>query len=353
MKIQRIFIYPVKSLRPVEVKAAEITNEGLRFDRQYVLAKPPTAESKGLAEHITIKNHFELGLFHTMIDTAWSKLTITHVHSEENSAITLPLSPSPVSLMNAEVFQVSIFGTKAEGIDMGPEASRFFSYHLNYDDVRLLYIGGSGQREIPGAVLIKKNRALSIAVNDKLQPQRIRFADAAPLLVTSTASEEEARRRLPPSGRGEDVIVRFRPNIHVDVADDEPAFGEDSWNMLTVRSKVDSTQQVSIRCLQRCVRCLSLNADLAQGRMITTNRQLYGLLAKDRRVNELFPHKPVFGQYACAGPSGAVLRVGDEVEVVERLAGPPTPSIASPRSRDSTPLIIKDEGRLSTEPVTA
>lgn len=29
--------------------------------------------------------------------------------------------------------------------------------------------------------------------------------------------------------------------------------------------------------------------------------------------------KPVFGQYACAGPSGAVLRVGDEVEVTERL----------------------------------
>ncbi|KAI7098111.1 hypothetical protein KC343_g22640, partial [Hortaea werneckii] len=33
MKIQRLFIYPVKSLRPVEVKSAEITNEGLRFDR--------------------------------------------------------------------------------------------------------------------------------------------------------------------------------------------------------------------------------------------------------------------------------------------------------------------------------
>ncbi|KAI7684553.1 hypothetical protein KC353_g21141, partial [Hortaea werneckii] len=30
MKIQRLFIYPVKSLRPVEVKSAEITNEGLR-----------------------------------------------------------------------------------------------------------------------------------------------------------------------------------------------------------------------------------------------------------------------------------------------------------------------------------
>lgn len=309
----KIFIYPVKSLRPVEVKAAEITNEGLRFDRQYVdstiyllkitrpslthrlysryvLVKPPTEETAGLAEHITIKNHFELGLFHTMIDKSWSKLTITHVHAEEHSAITLPLTPSPMSLMNAEVFHVSIFGTKAPGINMGEEASKFFSHHLQ-KEVRLLYIGGTGQREIPGAVFMPKQkyRALHIAVNDKLQPQRIRFADAAPLLVTSTASEQDARRRLPPSARGEDVIVRFRPNIHIDVGTEQGPYEEDSWNMLTVRSKMDPSQEVSIRCLFRTVRCLSLNADLGTGAMVNTNRQLYGLLAKDRRVNELFP----------------------------------------------------------------
>ncbi|SMR56776.1 unnamed protein product [Zymoseptoria tritici ST99CH_3D1] len=331
MKIQRLFIYPVKSLRPVEVTAAEITNEGLRFDRQYVLVKPPSEETAGLAEHITIKNHFELGLFHTMIDKGWSKLTITHAQSEENPTITLPLSPSPVSLFNAEVYQVSIFGTKAPGIDMGEEVSKFFSFHLG-KEVRLLYIGGTGQREIPGAVFMPKHkyRALSIAVDDKLQPQRIRFADAAPLLITSTASENEARRRLPPSGRGEDVIVRFRPNIHVDVGDEQQPFDEDSWDMLKIRSIADQAQEVSVRCLFRTVRCLSLNVDLAKGAMINTNRQLYGLLARDRRVNELFPHKPVFGQYACAGPSGAVLRVGDDVEVTSRNSEPITP--ASPGS---------------------
>lgn len=28
--------------------------------------------------------------------------------------------------------------------------------------------------------------------------------------------------------------------------------------------------------------------------------------------------KPVFGQYAFAGPSGVTLRVGDEVDIIER-----------------------------------
>ena len=65
----QLFIYPVKSLRPVEVTAAEITNEGLRFDRQYVLVKPPTDEQP-LAEHITGKSCKDVALepLHIRID---------------------------------------------------------------------------------------------------------------------------------------------------------------------------------------------------------------------------------------------------------------------------------------------
>ncbi|OQO03707.1 hypothetical protein B0A48_10372 [Cryoendolithus antarcticus] len=330
MKIQRLFIYPVKSLRPVEVTAAEITNEGLRFDRQYVLVKPPTGECHGLCEHITIKSYFELGLFHCAVDVAWSKLTITQIQAKENRSIVVPLTPSPLVLMSAQTFQVSIFGTRATGIDMGDVISDYFSGHLKFR-VRLLYIGGNGQREIPGAAYMPKHyQALSISVNDKLQPQRLRFADAAPLLITSSASEEDARRRLPAVAQGEDVIIRFRPNVHVDVGEEQEPYEEDGWSMLAIRSQSDPDQEVSVRCLARTVRCLSLNVDLAKGGMIATNRQLYGLLAKDRRVNDKFPNKPVFGQYACAGPSGAVLRVGDEVEITERISRANTPMSASP-----------------------
>ena len=238
-----------------------------------------------------IKWNFQLGLFHTSIDQSWSKLTITHVHAVQHEAITIPLTPSPLGLLNAAVYEVSIFGTRAPGIDMGEDIARYFTYHLG-SSTRLLYIGGSGQREIPGAAYLPKHyHALSIAVNDKLQPQRIRFADAAPLLITSTASEEDARRRLPPAAQGEDVIVRFRPNVHVDVGSDVEPYDEDGWGMLTIRSRVDRAQEVSVRCLARTVRCLSLNVDLAKGGMIATNRQLYGLLAKDRRTNDKFPRK--------------------------------------------------------------
>ncbi|WPH00802.1 Hypothetical protein R9X50_00363200 [Acrodontium crateriforme] len=328
MKIQRLFIYPVKSLRPVEVTAAEITNEGLRFDRQYVLVKPPTEATGGLAEHITIKWNFKLGLFHTEIDQSWSKLIITHSRASEYVRLAVPLTPSPLSLLNAATYRVSIFGTEAPGIDMGDEAANYFTHHLGID-ARLLYIGGDGRREIPGSVYIPKHyQAISIAVNDRLQPQRIRFADAAPLLITSTASEEDARLRLPPAARGEDIIVRFRPNVHVDVGNEQKPYDEDEWGALSIQSKLDSAQEVSVRCLFRTTRCLSLNADLDSGNMITANRQLYGLLSKDRRTNQNHPHRPVFGQYACAGPSGAILRVGDEVKVTEHMDRSVTPMSA-------------------------
>ena len=283
----------MKSLGPVEVDAAEITNEGLRFDRQYVLVKLPKTPG-GLAEHITIKSYFHLGLFKTKIDKSWSKLTITHMSAKENPTITIPLTPSPLGLFGATTYPVSIFGTKAIGIDMGEKIASFFSQHMEMP-LRVLYIGGTGHREIPGAAFVPKHfESLVISANDKLQPQRIRFADAAPLLITSTASEEDARRRLPPVARGEDVIVRFRPNLHVDVGSEEKPYGEDSWHMLAIRSQTDPAQEVSVRCLFRTTRCLSLNADLSKGGMVATPQQLYGLLMKDRRVNEKFPRKHAY-----------------------------------------------------------
>jgi uncharacterized protein len=321
-------LYPIKSLRPVEVEAVELTNEGLRFDRSFILVYTPQASSGGdassssdsppFAQFLTIKKVFRLALFQPEIDAAWTNLTIRYTgETSTPSSITVPLTPSPVSLLGARTYQVSVFGTTAIGVDVGDDVSQFFSTHLS-SNVRLLYIGGTGRREIPGAAYVGKGTdALTLAFEEGLRPQRIRFADAAPLLVTSTASEENARMRLPPEHRKEDVIQRLRPNIHIDVHKTLPAYDEDRWSTLVVAAD-NGAHPVTIKCIFNCVRCLSLNADPDTGNMIPRTRQLYGLLASDRRVNPRFPHKPVFGQYAFAGPAGAILRIGDDVKITER-----------------------------------
>ena len=57
IRVQRLFIYPVKSLKPVELETVELTNEGLRFDRSFVLVQPPT-DGDPVAKHITIKHEY-------------------------------------------------------------------------------------------------------------------------------------------------------------------------------------------------------------------------------------------------------------------------------------------------------
>lgn len=323
MKIQRLFIYPIKSILPVEVTLADITSEGFRFDRQYVVVKAPTTASSAPVEHLTIKTTFRLGLFEPSINDDWSELTIRCKLAESDHSITLPLTPSPLACFQAESRTVSIFGTAAQGVDMGDAPAKYFSKHLGIAS-RLLFISGSGRREIPGIAYIPKQlTSLTVHAGHDFQPQRIRFADAAPFLVTSTASEEEVRSRLPEPDRHEDVILRLRPNIHIDVGDEILPFDEDDWRELVVTSATGNKQQATIRCVFTCPRCLSLNVDLSTGTRAPRERQLYGLLAKDRRVNSAFPHKPVFGQYAFAAPNGATLRVGDWVTVTERAADVP------------------------------
>ena len=269
----------------------------MRFDRQYIIVETPVADPDGripvVVDHLTIKKNYELGLFKTSLDKSWSRLTIEHTLAQPPASITIPLVPSPLALIGGKTFQVNIFGTLATGIDMGQLSAGFFSKHLNRD-VRLLYVGGNGRREVPGAAYSPDLRTtLSVAAAEHFQPQRIRFADAAPLLLTSTSSEKDALMRLPPENRNQDLIIRFRPNIHVDVGNFCPPYDEDNWKSLRIRSPVSPAQEISVKCLFKTVRCLSLNLDPMTGRMAPREQQLYGLLAKDRRVNQMFPRKPV------------------------------------------------------------
>ncbi|CAH0054571.1 unnamed protein product [Clonostachys solani] len=311
MEIRRIFLYPVKSLLPVEVSYAELTSEGLRFDRQYILVKMPpqpaapnASESElGLVEHLAIKKNFLLALFQPSIHDGWSKLTIRHTIARPESSITMSLTPSPSLCANASKFKVSIFGTSAIAIDMGDNPACFFRKHLGMD-VRLCFIGGNGKRMLPGVAFGSRVGAAKVLppgsplLDERVQAQRTRFADAAPYLITSSASEEDVRSRLPVENQAEDVIIRLRPNIHIGVDDSTPPYDEDDWDTILVYDGDPKTKQVVPKA----------------------TIQLYGLLAKDRRVNPLYPHKPVFGQYAYSTSVGQTLRVGDVVRVLRRNA---------------------------------
>lgn len=273
-----------------------MTDHGLRFDRSFALIYDPKtnrSEDAGTASvvrHLTIKKVFRLALFQPSVDETWSNLTVSYIGGTPSPPLTIPLTPSPLGSSQKDAYLLSIFGTTAKALDAGQEAADFFSKHLQCD-VRLVFIGGVGFRDIPGAAYIpNQHRSVLLALEEGTRPQKVKFADAAPLLVTSTTSEEDCRQRLQEEDRDEDLIIRFRTNIHIDVGT-LPAWDEDTWLQLTLRPKFGDSDAITIRCISQCVRCLSINADTGTGDMVTRDRQLYGLLAPDRRVNGNFPRK--------------------------------------------------------------
>ncbi|EXJ70352.1 uncharacterized protein A1O5_06420 [Cladophialophora psammophila CBS 110553] len=361
MRIQRLFIYPIKSLLPVELAEAEITSTGLKYDRSFILIKDTDhadveAPSPAVQEHLTIKTLSKLCLFQPSIrfcngTTSSALLSVTHTLSGEE--IEFPLTPTSQFLGKANEYIVELFGTRAVGEDMGHEIAGWFSKHLG-EKARLLYmVGGStGTRDCPAPALIPRKSKQRTGFlswmkvqDEELHAQKIQFADAAPLLITTVSSETDARERVSKNVVGdedgeEDVIIRFRSNIHIDNVsgrgdNDNPngdeddkkrsaPYAEENWKTLKIilirlgeDTRDDIGPPVSLDLVFNTVRCMSLNVDFRTGGTVPPERQLYKLLAKDRRVNSAFPYRPCFGRYAFAEPFGTIIRVGDQVQVME------------------------------------
>lgn len=301
-----------------------------------------------ITEHLTIKTLSRLCLFQPSIQLpspSSSSAVLKVRHTRTSSDITFPLQPDHASLRHAKEYTVKIFGTRATGVDMGDEIAAWFSKHLE-QSARLLYIGegGHGTRDIVAPALIpRKQRSrpgiLSWLQGDKqeeLHAQKIQFADAAPLLITTVSSEKDASARMIRDAsvdEAEDVILRFRSNIHIDNTSSSVAsnngedivhplstpYAEEHWKTLAIfpPHTIESINPLRLDLVFNTVRCQSLNVDFRTGGILPPERQLYKMLVKDRRVNPAFPFKPCFGRYAFAEPFGRVVRVGDVVEVKE------------------------------------
>lgn len=170
------------------------------------------------------------------------------------SVSTQPADDDPDS---APTYTVDIFGTRATDSDTGADVATFFSKHL-HQPVRLIYIGRNGLRAVPTPSLIPRRPATAgfpWFSNDEVYSQQIRFNDAAPLLLTTTASKEDARSRVPAELVSDDVLLRFRTNIHVDVSDtNSDAYDEDNWRKIAINSKASSAK-VDLDIVFRTPRC--------------------------------------------------------------------------------------------------
>ncbi|KAJ5707246.1 hypothetical protein N7488_007047 [Penicillium malachiteum] len=367
MKLSKLYIYPIKSLRPTPLTAATICSEGIQYDRRYMLLK---VESGKDGAGPTLKNmhisHFpEMGLFQTAVEFPKD--------NDDTGKIIVTYNP-PSTQESMKEIKVVMHQSSTTGYMMDEEYNNWFSECFGFP-VILAYLG-QNLREVLGTLApTKRNnvpwwtlwyealRAIrhvpiliplcwifapilalqyflnkvpreksttphvlfgifiivvgwlrtTHAVFAKMRETRITFADCASFLVISQTSVDNVSARF--ESETEEVDhTKFRPNIVV--SDAESPFEEDFWTELKVGSS-----GFRLLLTGNCVRCQSLNVDYQTGKMGDgESGAVLKKLMKDRRVDRGAKFSPVFGRYGFLHWTHreGMIHVGDEIEVVAR-----------------------------------
>ena len=262
MQLSGLFIYPVKSLRGLSVREAELTPRGLKHDRRFMVADPD-------GRFVTQREAPAMAT----VSTALSGDAL--VLSRDGVECRVPLEPQ-----GAAGRVVRCWTDMVRAMHVSDEADSFLSQALERD-VQLVYMPQDSRR--------------SVDPKHAEPDDVVSFADGFPYLLLGEASVEELNTRLDtPVDAG-----RFRPNLLV--AGSEP-YAEDSWGRVRIGD-------VEFVLPKGCTRCTVVNTDQHSG---ARAKQPLATLAKYRPARK---NAPIFGQNALARGSGT-LRVGDRIAVL-------------------------------------
>ncbi|MGH1370793.1 MAG: MOSC domain-containing protein [Cellvibrionaceae bacterium] len=227
--IEKLIVYPVKSLRGIEVAQWPITPQGLQYDRHWMLVMPN-------GRFVSQRQLPKMALINTAI--ANESLTLS---AEGYGEVSLPL----VGSNQSERFQATVWRDECDVIEASVEVSAWLNNVLQ-----------------PAKPL----RLVSIADNfirPQSNPERFgeetftAFADAAPFLVANTASLDQLNRQLQQQQSPLVDMRRFRPNI---VISGLAAFEEHRVQRLS------HNDGLALNLRDHCERCImtTINPDNAE-----------------------------------------------------------------------------------------
>jgi hypothetical protein len=271
VRIAELNLYPVKGCRGIPVTSATLAATGLEVggigDREWVIV-----DADG--EFLSQREHPKMALIETRL-TASSLL----LKAPGMLLLEIPFASE------GDVVRVRVWDDRVSAVTQGDVAAQWLGSYLgkaarlvrfDYEGTRLAAHRYTGKVDAP-----------------------FKFADAFPLLVTSTASLADLNARLQRHGQAPVTMARFRPNI---VLDGLPAFEEDYLKLLR-------SGPLAIRPVKRCARCTVPGVDPETGEQTSI---VPDVLAGFRRSDD----GVMFGVNAIVvDGAGATLRVGDEVEV--------------------------------------
>lgn len=320
MHISEINIYPIKSLKGISVDAAVVEERGLQYDRRWMLTTPE-------GTFLTQREFPRLACV-----SVWIEDDGLGAAADRFGDVFIPFEPDTDNRQ-----QVTIWQSVCEGEIYGGALNEWFSDVLG-SPCQLVYMPDETRRTI----------------NPRFDhgDDVVSFADGYPIMVLSEASVADLNRRLaenaelpprplppprhrngatPPQAGGELdsppkqggelfeplPMNRFRPNFVVKGAD---AFAEDDWQRVRIGDAV-------FRSTKLCERCVVTTVDQAKGEF--AGKEPLKTLASYRMAKNVIPGRfeslgvaanaVLFGQNLVAESVGDVVRVGDHVQVLEKI----------------------------------
>jgi hypothetical protein len=268
-RIERLFVYPVKSCAGVELREAELTETGFDLDRAWMVVDPEGGfvTQRELPRMALIRPQLK----HSEVVLRAPGMLALHL------AIDIVEEPMRVRLWDDEV----------PAFDMGAIAAQWLTDFLGRP-LRLVRFDPE-HRRLSSARWTGGAEALN------------QFNDGYPLLLASTASLDLLNEKLAAQGHAPVGIERFRPNI---VLSGMEAHDEDRLGILHIAT---GDGEVQLHGVKPCARCPIPNIDPATAEIetiVTDTLQGY-------RRNELIAGAISFGMNAIVLEGlGRTLRVG-------------------------------------------
>jgi len=298
VKITKLFVYPIKSCKGIEVSSSKINSYGFEYDRNWmVVRKPEDATDEEEYRFVTQRQFPKMSLISPQIVTRENSVyLILSAPSMQDIEILVDKEGKNQKQVEKSTLSVVVWKNSCRGIDEGTKVSAWLSSYLG-TDVKLVRIPFDHDRKIPEESAFGGPQNL------------VGYADGFPFLLASEESLDCLNLHLRKNGSKALPITRFRPNVIIKAEEGggEP-FMEDSW----LRIKIG---EISFRLVKKCVRCKLTTVDPDKGefagdeplRTLSTFRK--GLLEGKDEV--------CFGQNMCADQSIGFISVGMQIHIID------------------------------------
>jgi uncharacterized protein YcbX len=264
MKVEELWVYPIKSCAGHSVAEVSLDPTGFQHDRLWMLVSPTGA-------FISQRQIPQLACIEPKISPPHLILSFA-----ETGTISIPIEPQ------GEAMSVSVWDDTVLAQVVSKDADQWFSNALKRP-CRLVKLQDPQAR-------IRKKTGFK-------QTFPVSFADGAPVLLTNKASLRELAR----NSDTEIEMNRFRPNIVVDF---EKSFCEEGWQGLRGPS-------ASFAFSYPCVRCPVINTNQHSG---AVDKAVLRTLVNYRKENGMDP-RAVFGIRLIPGVFGRI-QVGQDIQPV-------------------------------------